>query len=451
VILARRFDDPPAYHLAGRLDPLHAHVTDVIASGVAPEIDDDALGSYLLRWEQWGALFKNIRPVLGGTVIEATPHGMIIERTFPRATSTEWSDASLDDLASQLRGHLLNAAASAVGSARRVGVLVGGVDSSGVLAALAQVISPDRILAMSITGEPGDGDTDPDIPYVEELCRHLGVRLLTDKWTPQTSRIEDALLIDCRPAFSSYQTPKRRWLESLAENGAEVVLTAAAGDAIFGGSFDELGTRILRAPVASIRALCGDMPWKPTIRERALWLVRRRLHRVPRSARLPRFYGARLRQRFTRRAPPASTPDARIRAWCTSPFVETAHLTNHALVQGFSIPHRDVALQEELVSFMGSVPIEAMNCDGRFRGLYHRAIAPWVTRRVAERRTKSYPDPFVNLLPSTAKALREYAQGTELQRRGWVDGARLLAEFDAGHVGAIWKFLTVEAWLRMYG
>ncbi len=76
--------------------------------------------------------------------------------------------------------------------------------------------------------------------------------------------------------------------------------------------------------------------------------------------------------------------------------------------------------------------------------------SPPGSARVAARRTKSYHNAFVDLLPSTAKALRDYARGTELQRLGYVDGAKLLAEFDSGNVGGIWKFLTVEAWLRTY-
>ena len=451
MILARDFDDLPAYCLSESPETQSAHVADLLASGARPTIDHDALRRYLLDWSAWGELFQSIRPLLPGTRLEVSGGQVRVTQQFPEPVSCEWLKERPEALVPELRRRLLRAAEWAVGNARFVGVLVGGIDSSGILGALAQVIPTDRIRALSYSGEPGDGDTDPDVPYVEDLCRRLGVKLITDPWTADRCPMEDALLMDARPAYTPYQREEKPWRDKLFAEGVDVILTAGGGDALFGGSFDELGARIARAPVASIRALCANVPWTARARHRAYWVAGRALRRIPRKRRMPRYYGPRL-ERAGRWAPAVLpvTPESRIRDWYTSAYVQTGFLGLHALTQGTSVPCRDVVMHSELVRFLASIPIETLNCDGRFRGLYHRAIAPWVSWRVSQRRTKSYHDPFRKLLPTAKRALRELARGERLEQHGYVDGARLLEEFDRGNASAIWRFLTTEAWLRTF-
>jgi asparagine synthetase B (glutamine-hydrolysing) len=430
---ARGFDDPPAYVAKG--DPEHprTHVTELLDAGVAPVIDEEALAEYFWSWDRWGELFARIRPV---------PH------EIPEPVSREWLRAPIEELALELRTRLLAAAEWATRGARNVGVLVGGVDSSSVLAAVARVFPRERIRVMSITGESGSGDTDPDIPYVRELCEHLGVRLVTDEWTPDADPVEDALIMDGRPSYAPFMTERRRWLEKLVDEGVDVVLAGTAGDLVFGGDFDEIGHRIWRAPRA-VRTLTANLPWSTGVRARVRWLASPLIERIPHRARWPAYFGSRLKKRARRWRSP-KTPAERIALLHTTPAVVTSHLYNHALMHGFDVTYRDVTLHSELVRFLACVPIEKLACDRRFRGLLHRAVEPWVTRRVARRRTKSFQDPLVRMRPESERILRDLARGTELSRRGFANGDALLDAFDRGDRNAIWRFLTVEAWLRRF-
>jgi len=451
VIVSRSPTDRPIYCARHSLENPKSHVTDLLTLGVGREVNDEAVTTYLLDWDCWGDLFREIRVVPSGVDVCVGPGVARYTRQFPTPCSDTWLEDPIQDLVSQLRLRLLEAVQWAVAGARTVGILVGGTDSCGVLGALTQVISADRIRALNITGQPGDGETNPDIPYVEDLCRHLGVRLLRYVWSPKTSPVEDALITDNRPSYSPYMTEKRIWLEQLVESGAEVLLAATAGDSVFGGTFGELFYRAVHAPLASTRTFLGKLPWRVTPRVRAHWLL---AAHVPlwrrRSSRPLSFYGPRLRKRLSDRTkrPVPKTPHERIVDWCISPNIITPDLYHHALTRGFSLNYRDVTLHPPLIQFLASVPIERLNCDGRFRGLYHRAIAPWVTRAVADRTSKSMHDPLVALEPSTRRSLRELARGQRLERLGYVDGRELLAWFDAGRCQMLWGFLTVEAWLR---
>ena len=119
------------------------------------------------------------------------------------------------------------------------------------------------------------------------------------------------------------------------------------------------------------------------------------------------------------------------------------------MIQGFPMTFRDATRHPPLLQFLACVPIEMLNLDGRFRGLYHRAIAPWVTPMVRERRTKNNLNPLALLPPRTEAILRDLARGTALERNGYVDGPKLASAFEVVDTReSLWNYLAAERWLR---
>jgi hypothetical protein len=101
---------------------------------------------------------------------------------------------------------------------------------------------------------------------------------------------------------------------------------------------------------------------------------------------------------------------------------------------------------DALMAFVASISIEKLNCDGRFRGLFQRAISAWVPEKIAHRTTKAN---FANHTLSSSPLLRDLSHGRELSARGLVDSATLHMEFMSARDGtSFWPYLAAEQWLR---
>ena len=210
-------------------------------------------------------------------------------RRYPEPAQAMWFDEPADLLVERLRERLLGAAEWAAEGARQVAVLVGGVDSSGVVGAMAQVVPRERLRVLTVAG--GEGEIDGDLPYVQSMCRHLGVRLHHFVWSPTKVPLEDGLIVDGRPAYAPYFT--QAWVKELADAGVDRLVSASGGDSVFGGTMNELGHRLAHAPVQTLRAGFGAYPWAPRLRSRLHWLfaehaapvLRRRRDKLPRVLR----------------------------------------------------------------------------------------------------------------------------------------------------------------------
>jgi hypothetical protein len=152
------------------------------------------------------------------------------------------------------------------------------------------------------------------------------------------------------------------------------------------------------------------------------------------------------RARWSAVAPIAASPAERLDAWTTSPELSLAATYSALSARGMPLRCADPTGDDELMAFVATIPIETLNCDRRYRGLFHRMIEPWVTPRIAARRTKASLGNFT--IPRTP-ALRDLARARCLVARGLVDATELAKTFDGVEdITPLWGTLALEAWLR---
>lgn len=382
-----------------------------------------------------------------------------------------WIESTdIDDLAAQLGLTVRAALRKAAVGLRKVAVAVGGLDSSGLLALLRAELPDLPIVALSFDIE----DPSPDLPFVRELCAFLGVDLHVVR--TDDPEFDRCLVMDHRPFPMFGGVTERMLLRGAADAGADALFYGHMGDDLFGGHLPSLGSaRLLRHPVRAVRCALDveyPIPLGRGLRVRSFLLAPLAQRFAPRMIRVARAQRS-LRRKFpwlTAKAwavvqqsvdgliddtcRPVGEPRDLI-AWRTSGVDALDHADlRRQLEVSTGVRALDPLLDPECIAFASRIPPETLSADGRYRGLFRRALSGLVPERVRLRRTKGDGRPERRRLNRLAGTIiRPYRTLPRLSRLGLVDGAvfdRVMSRADGTELH-LWPFIAAEAFLERAG
>jgi asparagine synthase (glutamine-hydrolysing) len=385
---------------------------------------------------------------------------------------------SPDELAEELRAILHRVVRRSIEGRNRVAVLAsGGLDSSCILAhatAIARGAQQPEIDAITLSfAGPGD-----DRPYINEMCRSLGIVPLRISPSEASSNVLKALVADAAPL----PPPTAAWnltlRERARERGADAVLTGVGGDQVFNGDpriysrqllSRGCGAAILRtarfyihspkiAPLRAARMLLT--PWLSSI---APDLTRVRFRRS--AARRWPCAGPRMKDFISHNAPSpeancewlSPTNETRLRRIIASNFLRVAEIRGQ-MESASGVMRIDPLIDDELVTFIASVSQETLLHGDRQRGLFRLALRQILPERVRLRVDKARFEPAIAQMVhgSDLGALRDLASVHALRSFGLVEAGCYRRQFNAilraGSTSAqwnvVWPALAVEAFAR---
>lgn len=389
-----------------------------------------------------------------------------LERVCPPLPPAGTYDERADDteLASVLWSALRRAVSLSIAGANRIAIALGGIDSSGVLAAACELRPAAELMAF--TFDLGGG---ADVPFAQELCRAFGVRLeilRCDDAPPDLSR---ALVVDGLPYPGSTAIHELHFQDELRREGIELLLTGGYGDDILGGNEREVALSLLSRPLRTLGLLRRlRTPYDESLAERLRMLVAGPMFQraMPRPL-LDRRVGLGRR----RRAPWLSPDVFRLGKGGISeiargylPALDTQEWTSELIrrttrvlgpraqvVQQGGTSRADVFLEQGIFSLASAIPYERLCHGGQDRGLFRRALPARVPERVRRRISKAgaYED-LARLARQRASSLGKLVHVERLAKLGFVDPSTFVVGMHARgiHDVLIWPVLSAEAFLR---
>jgi asparagine synthase (glutamine-hydrolysing) len=388
-------------------------------------------------------------------------------------------EASVEEVASELREKLLSAVRRSIEGARSVAVMAGGgVDSSGLLAAavaLARGATPREVRAITLDfGGPGD-----DRPYMKSLASALGIEPLRISPRVLGRYLRSTLVVDGSPAAWPTFAMDIGLATAARDKGAEVLLSGQFGDNLFDGEPQAIARlarqgHVLRALRSAVRM---RLYWRTTAAERIFsfvvrplgaagvpWLARAS-HRFRNRARedwlgpkvreFLAISGAANRQRYYE--------DVRLRA--RHPILAARYIADLVEGQGQISAATGIAtaspfLDQELVSFMTRIPPLMLIDGGRLKGLYRRAMRGLVPEDVRLRPDKAeFACGYREIVDAAGgfSALEDLASMDRLGQLGIIEPRAYLRAYrkatseaaqSSRWLDLLWAPLAVEAFAR---
>jgi asparagine synthase (glutamine-hydrolysing) len=348
-------------------------------------------------------LYQGIHRLRSSQLVRVGPEGEEYEQIpvsgFPVAASND-----IREIADQLLNLIEASIARSIGSSKKIGVFVGGLDSSGILAAViarSRGASDKEVRAITLHfAGPYD-----DRQCVRDICRALQIEPVRIKPAEcAVHLLRPAAGIDAMPLVTPqwpWNIQMSRWA---AENGIEVLLSGEGGDHLFDGDTSVFADDLLSGHW--LRALRGaaavkGFPYLRSMRERMSdLLVRPAIRRAaPRIFHMIR--AARNRRRLAkdfRWAGPALRPWIRrkLEGYSESNGVIAASdqfLDHRDVVQQFRLltgcRFEDPYLDDDLVHFVDSLPKALLFHGGYRRGLFRFAFRHLLPDSVRLREDKS--------------------------------------------------------------
>jgi asparagine synthase (glutamine-hydrolysing) len=490
LILARgRFGGRPLYYAT------HAPTGALVASSElgplasllgATRVDNGRLSAFLLGTtlvEHSRTFFADIRRVPSACAIRLGPRGVVERRDTPFDVVPRRS-GSADDLAVELREHILRAVERSIDGAEGVGVLVsGGLDSSAVLAAALTLTgrAESRVRALNLDfGGPGD-----DRPHLRALCDAFGIAPVRVPPRACASALHETFVVDRAPMSEPTTAVTLTLAREHRARGGSRLLTGTAGDAIFGGDMGTFARQAQRGhPIAALRAAARLKAWGvSTARSRVDFLVvrplvkaalplslLRRATALNRRRRAPVWAGERLKGLLAGGAFDDGTSSRREgkddRSWLdplsrSAAFLDYSEFRSQVELKT-GCQWVDPVLDVDLVEFLASLPPETLFHGGYVRGLLRLALRGLVPESLRLRTDKAgFESALVELMESAGgfATLEPLADTKALADLRLVEPRRFRERFDQ-LVRApldeylwpeVWPVLAAEAFVRQVG
>lgn len=379
-----------------------------------------------------------------------------------------------EELAEMLWGELVASVERATRGVATVGMLAsGGLDSSGVLAALAHVrgASQKDLRAFNISFG-GHGD---DRPHLRAVCRSLGVVLVEIPPTEGAERLVPTLVQDAQPYASVLVAAEVALNRRAREQGVDLLLSGNGGDELLDGEPNEFAARARYAPLSAIRDLRRvvgpdfEPPWervrkhivypllKPLVPEPVLAWRRRRLLRRTQPWFL-RSDDVELAEAFGGgHLPVDQTPDERYRTLSRAPWLRSSARGRAQMEITSGCMRRDPLLLPAFVRFVARIPPAALFHGNMLRGLYRLALRGRIPDAVRLRTDKAASEPaFLQVVQSLGgfAALRPAFELRRLAALGLVDPKAMreeLARMERAPMDCTWSpfaAVAVEELLR---
>lgn len=346
----------------------------------------------------------------------------------------------------------------------RVGVTLGGLDSSGILAAAVEERGADGVVAFSYRG--GDDD-----PFVDEICGYLGVKCVALGLDEPMSRVEQGLVVGGEPFATMSAVFDLHVARAARSHGVDGLLSGFAGDDILGGEFELFAPMIREHPLVALPMMLGArLPrpqssrariWRwalaPTIRRAIparvrLELVRKRLRRS--MAWLSQEALDMIDPGLEELVEVTRTPTTPLEVYegrATLPDYRVWAHGRAQLARESGVQHGDPCLDSRLVATLSSVPLSTLLLGGTFRGLFRAALQNRVPDRVRQRIGKASSEViFAEHRARIHAQLRPLVTLAALSDAGFVRPRLFREAFDRGGPldRGVWRTLSAEAYLR---
>jgi asparagine synthase (glutamine-hydrolysing) len=368
------------------------------------------------------------------------------------------------DAADELRNLLIDSVSLRLRSDVPVGTsLSGGVDSSSVVAVSSKLVGDHRRHAFTATFPSFERD---EFRYANAVSEATDVKehhAVMPQLDELLRDVEDLVASQEEPFVSTSIYAQRRVMEAARQHGVAVLLDGQGADELFAGYPDSRGwalrSRGLRAALSGVtedRSLielvagayaAGRLPRKVAVRSRmrnaSPYFSR---HLAGLAAREPELspdwddYGTPLRRELMDQAFRSSLPDL-----CR--FVDRNSMA-------FGLEVRLPFLDYRIAEFGLSASAELLYRDGVTKRVLRDAMRGLVPDTVLDRRDKiAYETPEERWLSShegrswIADVLLDPSSGTGIDRE---EVEKDLAKSSWRDVGAIWRAVNVELWLRAW-
>jgi asparagine synthase (glutamine-hydrolysing) len=415
------------------------------------------------------SIYRQVSTLSPGHVLELGPEGEPATRAFWAARYTRGPKRSIEEWTAAFRETWLEAVRSQMLAADvDVGAfLSGGVDSSAVVAAMAQVSDrPIKTFTIGFAERAYD-----ESPYAEAVARHLGCDHRTHRLTPADARaVLPAIQRAYDEPFADPSAVPTWYLSELAARDVKVVLSGDGGDELFFGYKRHLTEqRLGQLPGAVRRAARGfanlpPFPWRAGNRRLQRW------QKTARSAGLPdggtRFFAKtqitspELRQRLFAGTPLAGhDDDAALIATAAEYYSEMAAISTNSLEQfamcdlqlnlpgamltkvdrasmAHSLEVRVPMLAQRVVDLALSMPADVKLRGGVGKYPVRAAIAPWLPPGILDRRKQGFQMPLAEWFSGDfAGYVRELWQDGGVARSGYLNPQVVESLFDEHRAG----------------
>lgn len=382
----------------------------------------------------------------------------------PTTSRGDWTDASDEELRRTLWQTIRTAVEDSAKGASRVAVCLGGIDSSGVLAALCEVRPAASVVAYTY-----DYDAGADVPFARDLCAAYGVEHSVLRFDDVVPRLANDLLVDGLPYGLFPAGHELQFQERAARDGVDRILTGVYGDDVLGGDPTTLALEALQRPVDVVNFLRKlRTPYQASLSGRIRrMVVGPLLHRALPRAMLEKRVARGLHGRspwLTEAVYAAAATGVRAAARALLPVATVAELRTELLrgmaqtwawrtqiVVAGGVSRADPYLFPALVDVASEIPFQRLCLGGQDRGLYRSALPSRVPERVRRRIAKSFMTDDLDRVARLAEvALRPLVGVERLVQKGWIrahEFRRAFERFGASHP-SIHVVLSAEAYLR---
>ncbi len=404
----------------------------------------------------------------GGSCVRALAGERRVEA---RAGSS--AGALADELWLQIRA----AVRRSIGGSERVAVLVsGGLDSSGLVAALLE--EGREVLPITLDF----ACTGDDRPHVRALEQAFGLEVVRLEPTQARGLCREVFVADAAPILHGSAPFELLFSRTAEALGADVLLTGVGGDDVLAGDFRAFAGEFRGRPLATLaRLLTLQLPWPMGARQRLqhylfepllggtpLVAPIRRRRALRYKANFP-FAGPELREVLEeagegsvhRQKEPAS-PTERFHAIADAAWTGDI-ATRRAQIEALSkIPRRDPFMDPDLLAFAAALPVSVLQRGGWHRGLYRAALAGRVPESIRMRRDKGRFEPALAALFSAEGGLDAFPELLRMEAMGalglvepeafrrWTDALRPLGALDSDQVWTLFRALSLEAFARRF-
>ncbi len=455
-----------------RLEPL----SRITGARVSPS----AAAHLLAKWSESGSAFPS--PLEGISCLSTNERIHVdsaggTRRSACMSPEGDLAGCSTGEAVTELWTQVCAAVRRAAGDAERIAVLLsGGLDSSGLLAALLR--EGRRVMPITLDFE-GPGD---DRPHVRALEEAFGLEVVRIAPLEARDFWREVLVVDAAPFLNVSGPFELLFSRKAAALGADLLLTGAAGDDVFSGDLRAYAAEFRERPLATAISVLGlELPWSVgALRRLQHYVIEPLLGGTPLAEPLRRRRARRLMDRFPfagpglksvlvqagadsvdAREPPTSTAE-RFSWIAEGAWVSEAAERRSQIEILTGVRRRDPFLDPELLAFVAKLPVSMLQRGGWYRGLYRSALAGRLPESVRMRRDKGDIGPAIFALIEAQGGVDAFSELLSMEATGalglihppaflrWAVRLRERSALGLDEAAILFRALSLEAFARGY-
>ena len=461
------------------------------ADDVPRRVDLEALGEYLALGYVPAprTMFEGIRKLLPGHLLVAEK-GRIIEREYWDVRFDQQEKQSEQEWVERVRVKFLESVRIRLVSDVPLGAfLSGGIDSSAVVAAMAQ--ASDRPVKTYSIGFEGEDRFYNELPYASLIAREFATDHHEIIVRPEVSELLPRLIwhLDEPIADSAFITTYL--VSRLARESVTVILSGVGGDELFGGYRRYLGDSLMRyyrlLPKALrstvVPALLARLPqdrragWKNNVRYAAAFANAAELGPVSRYLSYVQVFSPEARAQLLNGNASFAGEQAASRAvrqcFDRCPGTDGLHQIIYADIKtsladdllaltdkmsmAASIECRAPFMDHELLELTARMPSSLKVRGLTMKYLLKKVIAPWLPREIIHRKKRGFGAPVGSWLRGELESLvDETLSELQVRRRGFFQWEAVQSVITShhrqkmDHTDGLLALICFELWCRIF-